>query len=255
MDGQDRLERPVRFLARNVTSKSVLKYARLGFGSSLLSMSLSVASLAFGLVVDMYIYSTVANALPGFLPLAIFECVRHSQYSVRLLKTQNLLALLLIPAGVILDCLILGYLGTIYSMCYGANNEKCVQKTENRYVCETSLPGLVNSSDLYCDSRRTQVIGLICVAINLLSFLSMLPYMLICRRLKSAFARIEGGGRGEARLQVPPVQYPEPIVLSVLGQPISSQEAESSIEIAYPANPKSPLPYSVSEAVSVQVEQ
>lgn len=225
MDAEDQLPEAVRFLSRDITSRRVLRAARLTLAVSLVVLVAGVASVGFGVIVDMYLYASLANVLPLLLPLVLYEAMAHQRWSHRILKLQGWIGSGVAIGFIVADSVILGYLCTVYSLCYGDRNSSCEQIGHNKYSCTAILPG-ITSSELVCDSKVQQIFGIVCVMSNLVAFLAWLVYLVMCRWLKSALSRAETRPRVEI--------YPEAMVVSIIGRPVAESQAESSLEVAYP---------------------
>lgn len=227
MDIEDQLPQPVRFLSRDLTSKSVLRAARFAFVASLFVMGIGVVSVGFGVVVDMYLYAALCNVVPLLFPLVLYEAMAQRRWSGRILKVQGWFGVGVAVGAIVADCVILGYLGTVYNLCYGERNSNCESKGHNKYTCSAILPGMT-TTDIDCESRITQIFGLFCVIANLIAFLLCFGYLYLCRRLKSALSRVEAEGRRRVE------EIPEATVVSIIGREVVGEEVESRLEMAYP---------------------
>lgn len=227
MDIGDQLSEPVRFLSRDLTSRTVLRVARWAFAASILVLGTAVVSVGFGVVVDMYLYAALCNVLPLLFPLVLYEAMAQRSWTGRILKVQGWAGLAAAVGAIVADCVILGYLGTVYNLCYGARNSNCEDKGHKQFTCSSILPGMTNT-DIDCNSRITQIFGIVCVIANLTAFLMCLAYLCLCRRLKSALSRVETGARRRVE------EVPEATVVSIMGREVLEREVESSMEVAYP---------------------
>lgn len=227
MEIEDQLQEPVRFLSRDLTSRSVLRVARCAFAASVLVLSAAVVSVGFGVVVDMYLYAALCNVLPLLLPLVLYEAMAQRRWTARILKIQGWAGIAAAVGGIVADCVILGYLGTVYNLCYGARNSNCESKGHNQFTCSSILPGMT-STDINCASRITQIFGIVCVIANLTAFLLCLAYLCLCRRLKSALSRVETSARRRVE------EVPEATVVSIMGREVMERDLQSSVEVAYP---------------------